>query len=308
MRTDLNAAAAPTLPPALAAQGAALLAGVRREPGADAPRLVYADFLEEYGGEAGAARAELIRLQVELAAGPPGLRCSKITRCHDSVIDAELAPGERPPADGERVRIACLAGVTRPDGTVAGEHWAVAEGTYSARASVGGMRLLNATPVRIWCEALRRREKELLDGHALEWSDPLMEAGAAPACTKFGENEYGYGGVRWSFRRGFVGRLSLPADLWSERSAALTAAAPLEEVRLTSWPTVQVNNLGHQTYPPGMNCRFRLADGRGHDEGGGWRHGRMRDMDAGTPGYEAAVLPLFAERWPGIKFSLPQGT
>jgi uncharacterized protein (TIGR02996 family) len=33
----------------------------------DAPRLIYADWLEDRGGEAGAARAEFIRAQVELA-------------------------------------------------------------------------------------------------------------------------------------------------------------------------------------------------------------------------------------------------
>jgi uncharacterized protein (TIGR02996 family) len=38
----------------------------------DAPRLVCADWLEEHGGEAGLARAEFIRVQVELAKLPPG--------------------------------------------------------------------------------------------------------------------------------------------------------------------------------------------------------------------------------------------
>src|SRR5262249_43587876 len=44
--------------------GRALLQGVLGAPGADAPRLVYADWLEEHGES---ERAALIRTQVELA-------------------------------------------------------------------------------------------------------------------------------------------------------------------------------------------------------------------------------------------------
>jgi uncharacterized protein (TIGR02996 family) len=46
---------------------AALLAAIRADPEDDSPRLVYADWLEEHGGESSAARAEYIRLSVELA-------------------------------------------------------------------------------------------------------------------------------------------------------------------------------------------------------------------------------------------------
>jgi uncharacterized protein (TIGR02996 family) len=45
--------------------GDALLRDVLREPGADGLRLVYADWLEEHGGDP--ARAEFTRVQVELA-------------------------------------------------------------------------------------------------------------------------------------------------------------------------------------------------------------------------------------------------
>ncbi len=43
----------------------ALLAQILEEPDEDAPRLVYADWLEEYGGEYECARAEFIRLQCD---------------------------------------------------------------------------------------------------------------------------------------------------------------------------------------------------------------------------------------------------
>jgi uncharacterized protein (TIGR02996 family) len=47
--------------------GYALLRAIEAEPQDDAPRLVYADWLEEQGGEAATARAEFIRVQCRLA-------------------------------------------------------------------------------------------------------------------------------------------------------------------------------------------------------------------------------------------------
>ena len=46
---------------------AALLSAIRQFPEDDTPRLVFADYLDELGGAANAARAEFIRLQVRLA-------------------------------------------------------------------------------------------------------------------------------------------------------------------------------------------------------------------------------------------------
>jgi uncharacterized protein (TIGR02996 family) len=54
--------------------GDALLAAILAEPDADLPRLVFADWLDEYGGAADRARAEFIRAQVELAGGPADAR------------------------------------------------------------------------------------------------------------------------------------------------------------------------------------------------------------------------------------------
>jgi uncharacterized protein (TIGR02996 family) len=44
------------------------LSDILAHPGDDSPRLIYADWLEEYGDEADLARAEFIRVQIELAA------------------------------------------------------------------------------------------------------------------------------------------------------------------------------------------------------------------------------------------------
>jgi uncharacterized protein (TIGR02996 family) len=52
--------------------GDALLAAILAEPDEDVPRLVYADWLDEVGDESDRARAELIRIQIELARLPAG--------------------------------------------------------------------------------------------------------------------------------------------------------------------------------------------------------------------------------------------
>jgi uncharacterized protein (TIGR02996 family) len=48
----------------------AFLQAIRETPDDDAPRLIYADWLDEHGGPAGAARAELIWVQCALASLP----------------------------------------------------------------------------------------------------------------------------------------------------------------------------------------------------------------------------------------------
>jgi uncharacterized protein (TIGR02996 family) len=50
---------------------ASLLHAICENPDDDTPRLVYSDWLEEHGGPEGLARAEFIRLQIELARLPP---------------------------------------------------------------------------------------------------------------------------------------------------------------------------------------------------------------------------------------------
>src|SRR5262245_20074727 len=59
------------MPPrrARTAQDDAFLADVLEHPDEDAPRLVYADWLDEHGDEADRDRAELIRVQCQLARG-----------------------------------------------------------------------------------------------------------------------------------------------------------------------------------------------------------------------------------------------
>jgi len=75
---------------------AALLAAIRVAPDDDAPRLVYADWLEEHGQP---ERAEFIRVQCELIRlDDTGLRTREaelLARHHDGLPGSLLAPGYR---------------------------------------------------------------------------------------------------------------------------------------------------------------------------------------------------------------------
>jgi uncharacterized protein (TIGR02996 family) len=51
--------------------GDVLMSAILAEPDEDVPRLAFADWLDEHGGESERARADLIRVQIELAHLPP---------------------------------------------------------------------------------------------------------------------------------------------------------------------------------------------------------------------------------------------
>ncbi|MBY0457150.1 MAG: TIGR02996 domain-containing protein, partial [Gemmataceae bacterium] len=50
----------------------ALLAAIFAHPEEDTPRLAYADWLDEQGGDSNAARAAYIRMEIETARNFPG--------------------------------------------------------------------------------------------------------------------------------------------------------------------------------------------------------------------------------------------
>lgn len=60
--------------------GDALFAAILARPDEDVPRLAYADWLDEFGDDTDRARAELIRVQIEIAAVPEALRTSADVR------------------------------------------------------------------------------------------------------------------------------------------------------------------------------------------------------------------------------------
>src|SRR3954468_4725070 len=63
------------MPPTTDPVAAAIYARIIAEPGEDSHRLVWADRLDELNGPGDAARAEFVRVQVELEGCPDPLKC-----------------------------------------------------------------------------------------------------------------------------------------------------------------------------------------------------------------------------------------
>jgi uncharacterized protein (TIGR02996 family) len=226
----------------------AFLAAILARPDDDAPRLVWADALDEVGDP----RGEFVRAQCELARlGPgPGAPCRGLTPAEREYHLAHCAPCRFP---------------------------------------------------RVAWEALRRRERELLDAYEAMWVAFLPESFHQP-CGSPGVPYH----HDWEFRRGFVEEITCAAADWlggpcgwcEERGHStahywdrcpacigtghtpghaddLIAACPLRRVRLTTLPTAHV---------PEFNA---LRDWKKPLEWGG----DLRDS--------------LAAQWPGIAFELP---
>ncbi len=202
----------------------AFLAEIIAHPEEDAPRLIFADWLDEHGEE---SRGEFIRVQCVLA------------RDFDQYEQAPRA------------------------------------------------------------EPLRRRERELLESHKNAWL-PL------PSNNNVRNNRAGFldGGDQgeFTFRRGFVESIICTAAAWLKHAGALTAAAPIREVRLTTWPAIE-------NIPYGVSRLISAVAPAFHE------HRLVRvpsnkqvavvriegSLDTGR-----ATRELLAAEWPRITFHLPE--
>jgi uncharacterized protein (TIGR02996 family) len=81
----------------------------------------------------------------------------------------------------------------------------------------------------------------------------------------------------WNWSRGFIDYLACPAADWLAHGDAIAAAHPVRQVRVTTWPSVAAVNEWEQS-----------------------RYGRSSPF-----GFYGSVKELFADRWPGITFTLP---
>ncbi len=174
-----------------------LFQAVLDAPEDDAPRLVYADHLDEH---AGTMKCSSCRGFGKMSVRHDGGIWERNVRCTACSGSGRVPDGNADRAEFIRVQIE----LSRPDG----------ECRQCEARRLGGQHTngpCRCTPRR---KALRDRERELLEAHGLEWSDPVMEAGLAPACWKQSEGVYGHGDVRWAFLRGFVGRVECSLAAW----------------------------------------------------------------------------------------------
>jgi uncharacterized protein (TIGR02996 family) len=124
----------------------ALLRAVAANPDEDTPRLMYADLLDELGGEANAARARFIRLQIDLARCPPSGWFAKSDRlCEVARLAGEFAThwlGELPKWAAAQTRGQRFGADDFPRGFL--DSLTVSPGTFAAQ----GDQLLDVAPIQ----------------------------------------------------------------------------------------------------------------------------------------------------------------
>ena len=172
------------------------LRAIIEAPDDDAPRLVFADWLDERGeGE----RAEFIRVQIERAESDhdhaKGGRHSSFI-----MVDREWIASGR--IDGCRV---CDC------------HWCRLKGRERT--------LLTGDAVEAWAGDVLGEGVGTCcqDASGRVWDGVWLTAGGVPS-------------VEFDFRRGFVAEVETAAADWLAHGDAILAAHPVAEVRLTTWP------------------------------------------------------------------------
>ena len=203
----------------------ALIAGICDDPAADLPRLVLADYLDERGDKASAARSEMIRLQCEwakLVAGDPdaGRIVWGSARCPN--CRALVAPhhvGPTPRCRGLPCRL-----LRRERDLLA--RWRidwdreVLAVPHAARQE-RFVRNAEDSPPTFSRVGLTAREIAVM-----VTADMAARARPSPDAWLFDRRALHYS-------RGFVSRLTLPAAAFAEYAGALFSAAPIESVCLS---------------------------------------------------------------------------
>lgn len=216
----------------------AFLADIIEHPDDDAPRLIYADWLEDHGD---ASRAEFIRVQCELARLPP---------------HALLIVGKHHRKDSEivlRVPSWLRVGDYIQDGSVT---CIVRALVRHAAGSATSIEVREGESAESYCdgevrERLERRAWELLYGGPCTCADQHRTRFDCYYEQFVGEHR-AWQGIPEAvvFRRGFIESVTCDATDWLRHADALTAAAPIRKVTLTTWPErMQQNGLTCDTFP-----------------------------------------------------------
>lgn len=161
----------------------AFIKAILADPDDDAPRLIYADWLDEQGQD---QRAEFIRVQCRLATLRPKGRV-----CNGYYCDEEVG------------HIDC------------------------------------DDPFGVEESALRRRERELLEAHWLEWRGPWKAGYCSNFDTRHSTAPCGTDDGAVLFRRGFVHSITLSAEDCLAHLDAILKEQPVQEVTLTTWPDLE---------------------------------------------------------------------
>jgi uncharacterized protein (TIGR02996 family) len=269
--------------------GSALLNTILAAPADDAPRLVYADWVDENGEP---ELAEFIRVQCELARLPgpaAALECRAVLRPRgpDGPAYQAIVPlaGRPAPEVGDLVTLVPVDAVGPPIPDliltdVARHPWVGRRAAPDAEVEVTAVPA-DLAAVRVRRDGLARRERDLFLG---------LRVGP----VRVGGDGYEAGlpadGQPATVRRGFVDELEVPAFVFLNHADEVTAAHPLRVLRLESMPAFE------RAEGPQPGTVDAALVGRDH-----WI-----TIPADLPA-DTVILKLFAAEWPHLRVHLPPG-
>jgi uncharacterized protein (TIGR02996 family) len=227
-------------------------------PDEDAPRLAYADRLDELAGrvECGRCQRDEPGWRLGIGGEPPRVQC-------------HVCQGTGSVSDGSAERAAFIRCQIELATMHCTRHLHSSPCRHLGPGGAGG-------PFEL-CESLRRRERELLEPNWIRWS---ADMGGAGYCLNI------YDGKPLSppnravtFRRGFVRSITLTAADFLANAGAIFAAQPVREVTLTT----HLTDADVDVYEDG-GVEFMSLKGRPSDcvEVRGWMTPKL--LDAAWPG------------------------
>lgn len=239
--------------------------------GGTAARLVYADWLQEQSEVCGACRGKSAPCGAcggdGLSTGPP--ECRRCRRCDGTGrLPCPACSGTGRvdhAARCEFIRVQCeLARM---------EAWAATQ-----------FLVLPETPPGAHIEALRRRERELLEAHGYAWlarelpGNWIIDAQHPPSHVA---------NRAVSFARGFIDRVVLSWADWLNHAPALLAAAPRPAVALVDEPVCRYTGTS-ESNPEEVVVYLNDRDGPNLTRGRG-------------PGRASAITAALRSRWPDVR-------
>jgi uncharacterized protein (TIGR02996 family) len=260
----------------------AFLADIIAHPADDAPRLIFADWLEEHGSAAESYRRHLraeVDRWVRTPSDLPGGTAAVLGRAGEMLAEAQSLDWFGAAERAEFIRAQCELEPLRMHG-------------HGTENPSGGDCETCLTAAR-----LERREWKLLKRWQGRWTtdaldllpvrhrSPLLQLCARDA-TRVGK--WPSDDAMFRFRRGFFERVTFARDDCTRHLEALRKVQPIERVRVTDWPGVSWNS------GPGF-VHYYLRDPRLYVA----QQGAILSTHDAVP----ALLDL---EFPGVAFDLPQ--
>ncbi len=227
---------------------------IASEPDSDSERLIYADYLEESGH---ALRAEFIRLQLELAQGPAGIRCKELYGWRgqrddndpasytyyqgEAIIEPTEMAKVKELSTAQKIDVCCWTRLGRVDSR---PFWCVTSGRISsmtARNNSLVLHIYEAPPISRWKPDLYEREWKLLNNRSPDLWDLVpwakdrnwtMTTDMSRLRLRVGKQE-GKQDIWCHIRKGFIEEIHCRAEDWQQHGPDIIEVCPIKRVEFT---------------------------------------------------------------------------